>query len=135
MANFSHVEPPAAHHKSAMLGTLGDFSAEPGCERGIDVDELEPGTHLVVRTTRSCYRFDMLDRERHAQVVGGTMFPEPSEVRIDGSTSGGTVIKTGWVGVGMRLEFSFEGKRVTTSPVQSVSIEDSDDARESRNHF
>jgi hypothetical protein len=104
------------------LTELGDFAHDPGCMRGVYVDEVEPGTLIVVRTKRSCYRLMIADDHR-ATVMGGSVFPEPAEVRIVGSTLGGSIIKSGWIGVGMRLELSSGLTRITTSRVKFLSIE------------
>jgi hypothetical protein len=54
----------------------------------------------------------------------------PTRVHINGSTWGGSMLKVGYVGVGMHLEFStygaaFEGDRkgmIRTSEIQSVTV-------------
>jgi hypothetical protein len=58
-----------------------------------------------------------------ATVTGGRLFPEPTQVRIEGATAGGTAIKSGWIGIGLRLEMSSDRSRVTTSVVQSITID------------
>jgi len=106
------------------LGTLDDFALDPGCTRGVAVDSLEPGTRVVVGTSHSCYRFVVSDpARRRGTVAGGKLFTEPAEVRIDGATAGGTVIKAGWIGVGLRMELTVGSKRVTTSCVKFLAVE------------
>jgi hypothetical protein len=56
-------------------------------------------------------------------VTGGRLFPESTEVRLEGSTAGGSVLKIGWIGTGLRLEMSMGRQRITTSRVESVIIE------------
>jgi hypothetical protein len=105
-------------------GSLDDFGLDPGCTRGVAVDSLEPGTRVVVGTSHSCYRFVITDpARRRGTVTGGTIFPEPSEVRIDGATAGGSVIKAGWIGVGLRMEITFGMKRITTSCVKVLMVD------------
>ena len=105
-------------------GSLDAFALDPGCSRGVFLDSLEPGTHVVVGTAHSCYRFVVTDpARRRATVVGGAMFPEAIEVRVDGATMGGSVIKSGWIGVGLRMELSLGLKRITTSPVKFLAID------------
>jgi hypothetical protein len=106
------------------FGTLEEFTLDPGCTRGVAIDSLEPGTHVIVGTSHSCYRFVIDDpRHRCATVTGGKMFADPTEVRIDGSTAGGSVIKAGWIGVGMRMELTAGLKRVTTSWVKFLAVD------------
>ncbi|HEY1304426.1 MAG TPA: hypothetical protein VGF24_12785 [Vicinamibacterales bacterium] len=104
------------------LGDLGDFALEPGCTRGVYVDDVDPGTLIVVHTRRSCYRF-LVTHDHCATAIGGSVFPEPTEVRIVGSTVGGSIIKAGWIGVGLRLELSSGLTRITTSCVRFLSLE------------
>jgi hypothetical protein len=56
-------------------------------------------------------------------VIGGKLFTESTDVRIDGSTAGGTVIKAGWIGVGLRMELTTGLRRVTTSCVKFLAVE------------
>jgi hypothetical protein len=88
------------------------------------LDGLAAGTPIVVSTRHSSYRFVVVDAaQRQATVVGGKMFPEQTEVRIEGATTGASVIKPGWIVVGLRLELSMGLKRITTSSVKSVAVE------------
>lgn len=106
------------------LGALDDFALDPGCTRGVAIDSLEPGTRVVVGTSHSCYRFVINEpARRRGTVAGGKLFTEPAEVRIDGATAGGTVIKAGWIGVGLRMELTVGSKRVTTSCVKFLAVE------------
>jgi hypothetical protein len=104
--------------------TLDGFAFEPGCVEGVDLQSLEAGTVLNVITRHSHYRLVVLDPLRQRVIVtGGRPFPEPKEVRCEGATAGGTVLKVGWIGVGLRLEMSIGRLRITTSRVKSVTIE------------
>ena len=118
------VHQPVAPFVELPCGTLAEFALEPGCTRGVMLDELEPGTSLVVGTKHSCYRFVVLDGAGgRATVIGGTVFPERTEVRIEGATEGGSVIKAGWIGVGLRLELAVGLRRITTSRVRFLAID------------
>jgi hypothetical protein len=106
----------------ARMRTLEGFSANPGCDDGVSVGELEPGTLVVVNTRNSRYQMVVLDGETHRVLVtGGALFPDRTEVVVRGSTTGGTAIKLGWIGIGLRLELGVGKRRVTTSRVQSIS--------------
>jgi hypothetical protein len=103
---------------------LEDFVHEHGCSDGIDFQSLPSGTVVHVDTRFSTYRLVVVDPDdKRATVTGGRLFPEPTEVRIEGATAGGTAIKAGWIGVGLRLEMSGLSNRITTSVVQSVAID------------
>ena len=104
--------------------TLEGFALEPGCAEGVLIQSLEPGTVLVVRTQHSTYRLVVEDgSERHVLVTGGTLFPESTPVRVAGATAGGSTLKMGWIGVGLNLEMWSGRRRITTSPVESISTE------------
>jgi hypothetical protein len=107
------------------LGTFDDFAAKSEDERGVTIESLDVGTVLTVGTKHSCYRFVILDpATKLARVTGGSLFPEPTDVRIDGATIGGSMIKAGWVGVGLRMEFTIGRRRITTSRVKFLSVDD-----------
>jgi hypothetical protein len=115
-------------HDSALLDhpprPLEAFVREPGCSDGIDFHSLDVGTVLFVHTRYSCYRLVVVSPyERRALVTGGQLFPESTEVRIEGATAGGTAIKPGWIGIGLRLEMAAPSSRVTTSVVRTVTVD------------
>ena len=104
--------------------TLDGFALEPGCVEGVALQSLEAGTVLNVITRHSGYRVVVLDPvRRRVLVTGGRLFPERTEVRFEGATAGGSVLKIGWIGTGLRLEMSMGLQRITTSRVRSVTIE------------
>ena len=102
---------------------LDAFVYESGCSGGVDFHSLDVGAVVNVHTKYSCYRLVVLDPEKkRAMVTGGRVFPESTEVRVEGATAGGTAIKPAWIGIGLRLEMSNLSNRITTSVVQSVTI-------------
>jgi len=104
-------------------GTLAP-KVDPAEGPSLMLDGLAAGTTIVVATRHSSYRFAIVDAaERRATVVGGKMFPEITDVRIEGATTGASVIKPGSIVVGLRLELSMGLKRITTSSVTSFRIE------------
>ena len=105
--------------------TLDAFAVRAACTEGIWINSLEAGTVVTVHTRHSRYRVVVLDRvERRALVSGGTVLPSNTEVRVEGATAGGSMVKIGWIGVGLRLEVSIGRRRITTSRVLAVSVED-----------
>jgi hypothetical protein len=90
----------------------------------VKVESLQPNTRIVVATKHSCYRMVLIDpAQKRATVTGGKMFQESTEVRVEGATTGDSVIKPGWIVAGLRMELSIGLKRITTSSVTSVSVE------------
>lgn len=103
---------------------LEQFVLEPGCTDGIDFQSLDAGTTVHVHTKYSSYCLVVTDPENaSALVTGGQLFPESTPVRVEGATAGGSAIKAGWIGVGLRLEMLNQTNRVTTSVVQSVTVQ------------
>jgi hypothetical protein len=103
---------------------LEQFVLEPGCSDGIDFQTLDAGATVHVHTSYSSYRLVVTDPENGgALITGGRLFPESTPIRVEGATAGGTAIKSGWIGVGLRLEMFNLMNRITTSIVRSVSIE------------
>ena len=105
-------------------GTLEGFALEAGGVEGLSLQSFDEGTVLNVITRHSNYRVVVLDAaQQRVLVTGGRMFPESTEVRFEGATAGGSAVKVGWIGVGLRLEFSLGRQRITTSRVHSVTVE------------
>jgi hypothetical protein len=85
---------------------------------------LEACDTIHVRTRNSDYEITLLDpKSGRALVRGGECFAEPVEATVSGSTFGGSMLKAGWLGVGLRMEIYVNGQRTVTSPVQSLSVE------------
>jgi hypothetical protein len=113
---------PTDVHLIARARTLDGFAFELG--DGVDVRELAAGTIVSVRTRNSCYRFVIVEPETQLVLVsGGHWFPEPTEARVVGATGGGSMLKPGWIGEGLRLEIRHMNRPITTSPVDAVTIE------------
>lgn len=104
------------------IGTLDEF-ARSG-DDGVTLCDLEPGTRITVATKNSTYRLDVIDGAKgRVMVVGGSVFPEHTEVRVEGSTEGGSAIKSGLIVVGLRLELTCGMRRITTSRVKAIDID------------
>jgi len=103
---------------------LDAFVYESGYSDGIDFGSLDVGAVVNVFTKYSRYRFVVLNPQRQgALVTGGRLFAQSTEVRIEGATAGGSAIRPGWIGIGLRLEMSNGSNRITTSVVQSVTVD------------
>lgn len=105
-------------------GTLTGFADDIGCEKGVAIAALEPGTGLTVRTANSQYHFTVIDGARHRVLVeGGNHFPEATPAVLQGSTKGGRLLKTGWIGEGLHVELSVGPRCIITSRVRSVTTD------------
>jgi hypothetical protein len=102
--------------------TLDGFVENVGDARGIHLRELDPLTTVVVQTHNSRYRI-VITGGTSAIVQGGKFFPDPTPARIDGSGFGGSVLKTAWIGVGLKMEIFANDQRIITSPVLDVTLE------------
>jgi hypothetical protein len=102
--------------------TLDGFVEETGNIRGLYLRDVEPLTTLIVRTRNSHYRI-IVKRDTSAIVQGGQFFPDATPGRIDGSGFGGSFLKVGWIGIGLRMEIFADGQRIITSPVRDISIQ------------
>lgn len=101
--------------------TLPGFAFERGCDDGLAIESLEPGTMLIVQTENSEYRMVVLDRDR-VLVDGGAVFPKPIAAVVQGASAGGSLVKAGWIGVGLRMELFVEPNWIVTSPVRSIVL-------------
>jgi hypothetical protein len=125
---MAHLEPFQNEPRASHRGAAGNSTADDGlfdpfamdADDGVSVESLTPGTVLKVTTRNTCYRLVLLDSDGQALVSGGPRFPDPIEVRIEGSTAGGNALRLRWIGVGLRLEMRMGARTITTSTVQSI---------------
>ena len=102
--------------------TLDGFVDETADARGIHLRDVEPLTTLMVRTRNSQYRI-VVSHDTSVIVQGGQFFLDATPGRIDGSGFGGSLLKVGWIGIGLRMEIFADGQRIITSPVRDISIQ------------
>lgn len=87
-----------------------------------------PLTKLRVRTHNSIYQLTVLSPgESTVLIQGGEFFAEPVQASLGGSSFGGSMLKTRWIGLGMQMEVYGEDAHIVTSPVRSVQTEDESD--------
>ena len=94
---------------------------------GLELGRLEPLTTLLVSTRNSLYRLVVADG-CDVLLQGGPLFPEPTPAYIEGASAGGSLLKTGWIAVGLLMEFRVGGKLFATSTVTAIVVEPPDDA-------
>ena len=110
----------------AILGTWSDRNWQKA--DGVQVDMLEDMQRLVVRTYYSVYEiFVRCASTGQVLVRGGRFFQEFTDVKLTGSSLGGSFLKQFGIYVGLRLEFFVDGETVLTSPVLSVAMEENRD--------
>jgi hypothetical protein len=104
--------------------TLNGFVEDIATTDGILVHDIEPLATLLARTENSVYRIIPLDASSSRILIhGGRFFPEPTEVRFTGSGFGGSFLKLGWVGLGLRMEVFWDGQRIITSGVREIQVQ------------
>lgn len=99
--------------------------AQSEIEGGVNLDGLRIGTRLYVQTKNTLYR--IVKVEEGYYISGHSKYcPVPAFTRIIGSTWGGSMLKVGFIGRGMRMEFSdpryiMPRGTITTSEIQVVT--------------
>jgi hypothetical protein len=116
---FASPAAPASVPRVAMLDGFVD-AASACC--GISVLDLEPLTVLKVETRNSIYRI-VISQRTAVFVQGGQFFPETSAAHLVGATFGGSLLKIGWIGIGMRMEICGDAGPIVTSPVRRIEVE------------
>lgn len=113
----SDIRIPHANLNTAINGDI----VRSEIEGGVFLRDLPCGTAIEVRTHNRSYKLIKQDGEQ-ALISGHPQFcPVPVLVTIDGSNWGGSLLKRGFIGRGMRLEFRHPiFRRVTTSPINEI---------------
>jgi hypothetical protein len=89
---------------------------------GVELDQLRPLTTLLVWTWNTLYQV-VVTAGSDVLVQGGPFFSEPTAAHIDGASTGRSLVKPGWIGLGLLMEFHVMGKRLVTSPVVAIATE------------
>jgi hypothetical protein len=111
--------------------TLTGFTSAVSSTNGVQLRDLPPMTTLLVRTRNSEYHI-VVSSGDEVLVKGGHFFPSLTEARFSGASVGGSFLKVGWIGVGLRMEILAEGRRIVTSPVYDIAT--ADDSSSQRIH-
>lgn len=96
--------------------------AQSEIEGGVFLKNVPVGKALLVQTRNTQYRLE--NREDGWYISGHARYcPEPIKAYIAGSTWGGSMLKIGFVGRGMHLEFSTDTHRgaIATSTIQDIT--------------
>jgi hypothetical protein len=111
--------------------TLTGFTSAVSSTNGLQLRDLPPMTTLLVRTRNSEDRI-VVSSGDEVLVKGGHFFPALTEARFSGASVGGSFLKVGWIGIGLRMEILAEGRRIVTSPVYDIVT--ADDSSSQRIH-
>ena len=121
MADASTIHSPSSTlvtRRTTLDGFVGELTDAPG----IYLRDLDPLTTVLVRTRNSTYRV-IVSHGTSVRVQGGRFFRDATAARIDGSGFGGSLLKSGWIGVGFRMEIVADGERIVTTAVREISFE------------
>ena len=89
---------------------------------GIFLKDMKIGSIIKVQTQNTLYIIKKISDKEYEINGNKTYCPVSTKCFISGSTWGGSMIKVGFIGIGMHLEFC-TNKRITTSTIQSITIE------------
>jgi hypothetical protein len=108
---------PSPHLSDAVNGNI----VKSEIEGGVHLRDVKPGTVLEVETENRAYTIQYQGLGQ-ALISGHPVFcPAPVPAKIHGSTWGGSMIMSGYIGRGMRLEFGLsEYLPITTSVIREV---------------
>ena len=90
--------------------------------QSVRLRQLLPLTTLLVWTRNSLYRVVVTDG-CNIYVQGGTFFPDPTSAHLDGASIGGSLVRVGWIGVGLPMEIRVGARRIVTSPIRAIATE------------
>jgi hypothetical protein len=128
----SSVIRPVIRERPAPAGTATlDSFARATTGPGVALRQLEALTELRVETRNTTYRV-VVTRDADVVIQGGAFFPDPTHAHVEGASLGGSLLKVGWIGVGLRMEIVADGQRIVTTPVRSIAVADT--SRPSRPH-
>jgi len=99
---------------------IQEFIEQTEQSEGFNIKEVPQGTLIDVETrSGSVYTLVVSDPENHEVALVGPHdgLREPTLYYLQGATGGGSMVKTGWIGKGLRLRLNGPGTLLTTSPV------------------
>jgi hypothetical protein len=94
-------------------------------EGGVHLRDLTPGSVVSIQTLNHVYKIEVVEEDT-ALISGHPRFcPDPIEVRIHGSTWGGSMLRTRYLGRGMHLEFEHPvHKTIVTSRILEIQADE-----------
>jgi len=99
-----------------------DTWSEYDWTNGVQFEDLPDFACLMIRTQFSVYQIVALNgRTGEIIVRGGAHFPAFTRARLEGSSTGGNLLKRLGIYVGLRMELRTGDQRLLTSRVQSIT--------------
>ena len=100
---------------------INDQVIQSEIEGGVALKDLPEGTLLEVLTKSRIYHLEVKS-DGKVLILGHPKYcPDPVLVYVNGSTWGGSMLKTGFIGRGMHMEFCHpEFGTITTSAIQDI---------------
>jgi hypothetical protein len=115
--------------KAAILDTW----SQDAWNNGIQIESMEDMQRVAVQTVHNLYEIVIISgHEGDVLVRGGKFFPDLTPANLAGATMGGSFCKMRGIYVGFRMEFTANGKRVVTSPVETIAVLAPEDDKEIR---
>ena len=103
--------------------TFDETGVNDNQPEGLALESLQEYDTIHAHTHNSDYQIFIFDpKTGRALVQGGPYLSKPVAALVCGSTIGGGMLKTGWLGIGLCMEIFVHGHRLVTSPVQSLSV-------------
>jgi hypothetical protein len=123
----------AGSRDSIPRAAILDTWAQDAWKNGIQIDRLEDMQRVAVHTANSLYEIIVISgHDGDVLVRGGKFFPELTPANLAGATMGGSFCKMRGIYVGFRMEFSANGQRIITSPVETIAVMSPEDDKEIR---
>ena len=89
---------------------------------GIKLEDIKIEQSLIVQTKNTTYTIRKINNKIYV-ISGHPIFcSKETYCNIAGSTWSGSMIKVGFIGIDMHLEFFINQKRITTSRIESIKI-------------
>jgi hypothetical protein len=130
--NSSIVGPNKEHDLVPKAAMLDDW-AQDAWNNGIQIDRMEDMQKVAVQTAHNLYEIVVINgHEGDVLVRGGRFFPELTQANLAGATLGGSFCKMRGIYVGFRMEFTVRGKRIISSPVETITVMEPENDKEIR---
>ena len=98
--------------------------SEPSSGPGVLLDVLPREARIFVTTRNSRYHIVVIESaDRRVRITGGKLFPDATEMLLEGAVTDDGFVKPGWISVGLPVTLSTGLRRITTSRVESVAFE------------
>jgi hypothetical protein len=109
----------------AHTATLDGFVAATSSGPGVALGAFDPLTSLIVETRNTRYHI-IVTRSDEIIIQGGSFFPDPTPARLEGASLGSSLLRLGWIGLGLRMEIRARGQRIVTTPVRTIARAESE---------